>query len=120
MSKNSVEERSFFKDVERHRSFYVFAQILPIWKKRTGKDIKIVVSTQDDGVMFDFGFSDNTTEEEVQWFMFILGRAERLQELQLLIDEMKNAGSSDAVVRQYVMDAEILIHELKRDASNVS
>lgn len=108
-----ASERLFSKDVERHASLYIFAQVIPLWQKKTNKAMQLKVRGEQGGVMFDFGFSDDTGPEEIDLFMQILGKAEKLQELRLLIEEMKQHGGSDSLIRQYVMQAEILVHELK-------
>ena len=105
--------RPFSKDVERHPSLYIFAQVIPLWQARTRKEMQLNIRGEQGGVMFDFGFSDPTTPAEIELFMTMLGQAEKLQDLRLLIDEMKQHGGSDSLIRQYVMQADILIHELR-------
>lgn len=95
-------------------SFRLFSRILPKWSKDFGASavFNMKITPRSEGVIFDIGFSEGTLPEVIVELFERFALAEKMVELQNLIEEARNWGVNPELVDPMVAEAEQIQQKL--------
>ncbi len=110
---------SFFEDVQSLAACKVFVRALPVFVKlHPDAPLSMIIKSADKQVGFGISFPASCAdraEELTSELMSILKKEERLMELELLADEMRNVGVAPDILDPMLAEAEKLARELHPD-----
>lgn len=108
---NGLDE-GFARDVQEISALALFAKALPGWCAANGKGVRITVQCGGPDVSVDIGLSAGATAEQAEDLLRCLRDWERLQVLELLVDQLRGAGVSVAILDPMIAEAERLALKL--------
>lgn len=104
---------AFAEDLQRLAAFKVFMRALPGWCRENGTSVSFNIVGNADEVEVGFGMPpEMATDAAAQSLMERLRSEERLMELELLVDEMRNVGVAGALLDPMIIEATELAHLL--------
>ncbi len=110
---------SFFEDVQSLAACKVFVCALPVFiKLHPAAPLSMIIKSADKRVGFGVSFPASCAdhaEDLTKELMTILKKEDRLMELELLADEMRNVGVSPDILGPMLAEAERLARELHPD-----
>ncbi len=95
-------------------NFRIFSRVLPKWSKDFGASavFNVKITPRLEGVVFDIGFSEGTLPEVVVELFERLVLAEKMVELQNLVEEARNWGVNAELVNPMLAEAERIQQKL--------
>lgn len=104
---------SFAEDIQRLACFQTFMRALPVWCKEHQTSVTFQITGNGDNVQVGFGLPPEAmSEEAAQSLMARLAEEQRLMELTLLIDEMRNVGVGPETLDPMIIEATELARRL--------
>lgn len=105
---------SFADQLQGLDAMRVFMQAIPAWMRQNGRTVHLKFTGTEEGVECDLGFpaDEGEMDELTGSLMDLLQKTERLQRLQFLIEEFREAGMEPTVIDLLVAEAESLVREL--------
>ena len=93
----------------------LFVRSLPGWSRQHGRPVQMVFTVRPDGVECNVGMSAANPQELDRLCSSLIDRlrkAERLTQLTMLVDELRNAGVGTDLIDPMVEESERLAREL--------
>ena len=84
----------------------VFARALPVWAKRYQTSVSISLMATEEGLEINLGMPASATPAMADQVIQIIREAERMFQLELLVDQMRNAGVAPEVIDPMIKEAE--------------
>ena len=104
---------SFAEDVQKLACFQAFMRALPAWCREHKTSVTFQITGDSNDVQIGFGMPPaDMSEEAAQSLMARMGEEQRLMELSLLIDEMRNVGVGPEILDPMIIEATELAHRL--------
>lgn len=105
--------QSFLRDVGRITALNVFARAFPVWTRRHGKTVSVqCVGHLDGSVEINLGLPPGSSEVQANEVVELLEQCQRLADLQVIVQEMRQAGVAPAILENYIMQGEALAQKL--------
>lgn len=102
----------FAGQVARVDALKLFARALPVWAARHNSTVSIQFNASADGVEINLGMPPSATPQMADAVVQILLEAERMAQLEFLVDQMRNVGVSPEVLDPMIAEAEELARRL--------
>lgn len=84
----------------------VFARALPAWAKKNKSSVSITMVATEDGLEINLGLPPSATPSMADDVIGVLRQVERMAQLELLVDQMRNAGVAPEVLDPMIQEAE--------------
>lgn len=113
---NQNQGQTFAQEITSIQGLKAFLSTLPYWcdKHQTGVVLQIVCEPQSGGVGIDLAFGKNSLPlSSAHEFLDLLKEHNHLNELQLVIEKMKNLGIDPSVINILVDEANTLAKKIK-------
>lgn len=111
-SVEGLDQDGFARDVQEISALALFAKALPGWCRQHRRGVRIVFECAGDGVAINIGVPDGTPSAVADDLLGRLRDWDRLQALELLVSELRNAGVSPDIIDPMIDEAEALAHKL--------
>ena len=84
----------------------VFARALPAWARKNKSSVSISMVATEEGLEINLGLPASATPTMADEVINMLREAERMAQLELLVDQMRNAGVAPEVIDPMIHEAE--------------
>jgi hypothetical protein len=102
----------FAGQVARIDALKLFARALPAWSLQNGATVSIALRASPDGLEIDLGLPPSATPQMADSVVSMLIDAERMAQLEFLVDQMRNVGVAPEVLDPMIREAEELAARL--------
>lgn len=102
----------FAAQVAQIDAFKVFSRALPVWVAKHGLSVSVSFVANADGVMINLGLPERATPQMADSVISLIKDAERMSQLELLVDQMRNVGVAPEVLDPMIREAEELAERL--------
>lgn len=104
---------SFAEDLQHVAAFQLFFRALPSWCHENNTSVTFKIVGTGDEAEIGFGMpAKDISESMFQSLMARLGEEQRLMDLTLLVDEMRNVGVGSEILDPMIIEATELAHRL--------
>lgn len=110
----------FAAQVAEIEALKVFSRALPVWVAKHGTSVSVSFFATEEGVMINLGLPEHATPQMADDVIATLRDAERMSQLELLVDQMRNVGVAPEVLDPMIKEAEDLAQRLFPKNSNPS
>lgn len=109
----------FAGQVAKIDALKLFARALPRWAQQNNTTVSLKLHASSQGLEIDLGLPPNATPAMADAVIHMLIETERMTQLELLVDQMRGAGSPAEVLDPMIKEAEEIASRLypKEDAS---
>lgn len=102
----------FAAQVAEIEAFKVFARVLPAWSAQNNTTVSFSMKASAEGLEINLGLPASATPQMADSIIAMLKDAERMSQLELLVDQMRNAGVAPEVLDPMIREAEDLAFKL--------
>ena len=96
----------FAHQVSQIDAFKVFARALPAWSQHNNTTVSISMTASAEGLEINLGLPASATPQMADDVIQMLMESERMGHLELLVDQMRNAGVGPEVLDPMIAEAE--------------